>query len=124
MGGIKSRYKGFINYDKVAENGIQDYVQNFNNHFAKNTIKEMIVDNPRDNFLELVDNAIQNGGTITIRGGMSNRNFSSLYKKTEIKGYEILSKKENVPNPGFKQSDGKTPVTSQINEIVLKKKGG
>ncbi len=125
MGGEASRYgSGFIDFDKNAKVGIQDDVANFGNHFGKNTIKEMIVDNPQATFLNYVTDAMQTDGTVTIRGSMSNKYFNSIYngKAEGLEGFEILSKKENITNPGYKQTGGKKPVKGAINEIVLKKK--
>ena len=126
MGGEHSRYGSdqFINYDIKAISGIRDDVTNFKNHFANNTVNQIVVDNPRANFLEYVTDALKAGGTITVRGGMSNSFFNSIVngKAKGLENYEVLSKKTNVDNPGFKTTDG-NPVKSQIDEITLKKKG-
>ncbi len=105
MGGEHSRYGSdqFINYDIKAISGIRDDVTNFKNHFANNTVNQIVVDNPRANFLEYVTDALQAGGTITVRGGMSNSFFNSIVngKAKGLENYEVLSKKTTVDNPGI-----------------------
>lgn len=125
MGGENSRYgNGYINFDRNAKSGIKADISDFKNHFGDNTISEMIVDNPQAPFLEIVSGALQSGGTITIRGGMSNRNFNSVFngKAEGLNAFDVISKKEKVTNPGYKQNDGTTPVGGEINEIILRKK--
>lgn len=125
MGGEKSRYGGeYINYSKNAKIGIRDDVRNFKNHFGKNSISEIIVDNPQDVFLEHVTEALQKGGTITIRGNMTNKFFNKIFdeKAPGMEAFEVLKKNKDVKNPGYLMSDGKTEVRGQINEIILKKK--
>lgn len=71
-----------------------------------------------------VTEALQKGGTITIRGNMSNKFFNKIFneKASGMEGFKVLKKMENVDNPGYLQSDGQTKVKGQINEIVIEKK--
>jgi hypothetical protein len=112
MGGKNSKYWGYqyINYDIVAQNGISDIVENFNKHFGNNTVAQIVVDNPRAEFLQQVTDALKNGGTITIRGQMSNPFFNKIWKGTgtglgafdEVSG----SRKTGLSNEGYNDSNG------------------
>jgi hypothetical protein len=50
--------------------------------------------------------------------------FKSVFngKAKGLENYEVISKKTNVSNPGYKHSDATTPVGGQINEVILKKR--
>ncbi|MVT08531.1 RHS repeat-associated core domain-containing protein [Chitinophaga tropicalis] len=125
MGGEKSRYgKEWINYDINAKEGVKATVKDFRLYFGPSSVKQMIVDNPRASFLEDVTPSIMKGGTLIIRGGMSNSHFNIIFneKAAGMKAFEIIKKTENVPNIGYKQTDGIKPVAGQINEIILQKK--
>ncbi len=125
MGGSKSRYgEGWINYDKEATEGINAEVSEFSRHFGEGTVAEMIVDNPRADFLIEVGEAMRSGGTITVRGGLSNKFFNKVWngKAEGLENFEVIKKAENVSNPGYMQSGGKEAVGGQINEIILRKK--
>ena len=124
FGGAVSRYKGFINYDTKAVLGIADDISNFSTHFPKGSVSKIIADNPQADFLQHVVTSLEKGGTITVRGGMSNKHFNRIWNGTAegLENYKIISKTEDVTNPGFLRSDGVTPVGGVINEIVLQVK--
>ena len=123
MGGSKGT-KGFINFDKAAKSGIADDVTNFSKHFEAGSVGEMVVNNPQAEFLGSITESMASGGTVTVRGTMSNKFFNKVFKgKAEGSGgFNIINKAENVPNTGFFRSDGKTPIKGKINEIILQKK--
>ncbi len=124
FGGERSSSKGFINFDKVAKEGIADDIANFGKHFEKNSISEMVVNNPQAKFLKNVLSSLQKGSKVTIRGGMSNPNFNTIWneKAAGLESFLIKKKTEGVPNIGYYRNDGVTPVRGIINEIILEKK--
>ena len=125
MGGEKTRLgTGWINYDLKAIEGIKADVADFNKFFKKSSVSEITVNNPQADFLKNITDALKNGGSITIRGGMSNKYFNKVWNGSAegLDGFEIIKKTENVPNSGYFQNDGVTPVNGVVNEIILKKK--
>lgn len=123
MGGSKSSYKDHINYDpKAVAGGINDEAKNFGKYFGKSTVTEIVVNNPQAIFLESVAPTLKSGGTITVRGTMSNKFFSSLYNN-EAAGLKDFTITEMKPTQttGFFRSDGQ-PIKGQIKQIRLTKK--
>ncbi len=122
MGGKVSSNRGFINYDKYAEEGIADDVMNFNKYFPARTVDEMVVNNPQSEFLSHVSNSMKSGGTLTVRGTMSNKYFNKIYngKADGLEGYKIIKTTDDVPNNNYLRTDGQ-PIKGQINEVVLQK---
>jgi RHS repeat-associated protein len=127
MGGPNSKYKDFINYDKEAQSGIRGDVKDFGEHFGESTVNQMVVDNPRADFLNNVSSSIEKDGTIIIRGQLSNKNFNKIWegKAEGLTDFEVVpnSRKSNLSNEGYKTTDGK-PLGGENNlhEIILKKK--
>lgn len=98
-------------------------VKNFGKFFGKKTISEVNVNNPRTEFLKKISPSLKDGAIVTVRGTKTNF-FVKIFdgKTAGLEDYEIISKSTNLPNNEYLQSDGKTPVKGQIDEIVLKKK--
>lgn len=44
---------------ELPKEGIKDDVPNFENHFGKNSINNIIVDNPKTPFIDVVTDAIK-----------------------------------------------------------------
>ena len=82
-----------------------------------------MANNPQAEFLPHVGPLVEQGGTVTVRGNLSNKFFNRIWegKAAGLDGFEVVSKTENVANPGYLRTDG-TPVGGQIHEIVLRKK--
>ncbi|MDQ6609044.1 MAG: hypothetical protein M3Y85_04405, partial [Bacteroidota bacterium] len=129
MGGTASKLgTGWINFDRAARVGIADDVANFSNHFAKGSVKEIVANNPRAEFLGNVTEALQGGGTITVRGQMANGFFKEIWNGTAkgMEGYNVVngSKKTGLSTEGYFQ-EGNKPLrgdANSLNEIILKKK--
>jgi len=125
MGGEASRYgKGWINYDLNAKSGIKAGVEDFSKYFGKNSVDEMVVNNPQASFLNEVAEAIKSGGTLTIRGQMGNKYFKNIWKMTDVEGFKVLSRQEYLSKDGYNKTDG-TPLggdQNSMNEIILEKK--
>ena len=123
MGGTNGT-PGYTNYDLSAgSGGIADDVVNFGRHFPANSVGEIVVNNPQAHFLQHVENSLQSGGTITVRGTMSNKYFNKIYngKADGLSNFTVISKVTDVPSPGYLQTGG-DPIIGKINEIVLRKR--
>jgi RHS repeat-associated protein len=127
MGGPNSKMgSAWINFDKAALSGIKDDVANFGKHFGKGSVTEMTVSNPLAEFLVYVSESMKKGGTITIRGQISNKFFKNIWegKAKGLEGFEVVpgSKKTGLSTSGYNQSSG-APLqgTNNINEIILRK---
>ena len=81
------------------------------------------MNNPQAEFLQYVTNALKEGGTITIRGNLSNKYFNSIYngKAKGLENFEVSEVNPNVPNKGYKTTRGED-IKGEIHEIRLKKK--
>lgn len=125
MGGESSSLKGYINYDINAKVGIADDVANFGKYFKPGSLKNIVVNNPQAVFLEEISDALSKGGQVTVRGTVNNKFFKSIYngKANGMDNFEVVSRREGLPNQGYLKSDG-TPIggSNNINEIILKKK--
>jgi hypothetical protein len=129
MGGERSRYvNNYINYDIKAQEGIADAVGNFSNHFGKNTVGEIVANNPQASFLEHVGESLRSDGIITVRGQMNNKYFAEIWNGTAkgMEGYEVIpgSKVTGLSTKGYNRTDG-TPLRgaeNSLNEIKLIKK--
>jgi len=117
---------GWINYDLEASglSGISDDVANFSKHFPQGSVSEIVANNPQTTFLSEVTPSLESGGTITVRGNMTNKYFKGIYngKAEGLENYNVISRTENVPNKGYMKTGGNDPVTGKINEIILMKK--
>ena len=129
MGGKNSTLgKKYINYDKIAVDGIADDVANFSNHFGKSTLDEIVANNPQAAFLQSVNESLKAGGTITVRGQISNPFFKEIWegKAKGMAGFEIVpgSKKSGLSTKGFKRNDGSNLQggANSLFETVLRKK--
>jgi len=124
MGGKASSLgRPWINFDKAATKGIADDVANFGKHFGKNTVAEIVVNNPQAEFLQHVTDALEEGGTITVRGNLSNKYFKSIYngKAKGLENFEVTEVRQNVPNQGYTTTGGED-IRGEIHEIRLTKK--
>jgi hypothetical protein len=116
--------EGWTNYDlNKATEGIVDDVASLNKHFKPGQLAEVVANNPQAEFLPHLSPLVEQGGTVTVRGTFSNKFFNKIWegKATGLDGFEVVSKTENVANPGYLRTDG-APVAGKINEIVLRKK--
>lgn len=114
--------KGAINFDPKAVAGINDEVKNFGRYFGKGTISEITVNNPQANFLQEVISSLKPGATITVRGTLSNKYFSSIYKgKAAGSDGFILKEVKPTQTGGFFKTNG-DPITGEIRQIILIKK--
>jgi RHS repeat-associated protein len=121
MSGPKGR-SGFVTFDIVEGADISDDVVNFGKHFKKGTIDIMEVNNPQASFMQHVEESIKSGGTMTIRGTMSNKYFNKIFNNAEgLESFNVVKKTTDVKNAGYQRTDG-AAVQGQINEIVLQKK--
>jgi hypothetical protein len=79
--------------------------------------------NPQAGFLQHVENSLKNGGTITVRGTLSNKYFNQIYngKAQGLENFEVTERNANVSNPGYKRADG-DKIKGEIHELILKKK--
>lgn len=121
FGGVTGT-RGYVNYDLVAKTGIADDVANFGSYFGKGSITEIVANNPQAKFLTHITGSLSAEATVIVRGTMSNKYFRAIYNGTEegIENFKVLSKTENIANPGYLRSDG-IPIKGQINEIILQK---
>ena len=82
----------------------------------------MEVNNPQASFMQHVEESIKSGGTMTIRGTMSNKYFNKIFNNAEgLESFNVVKKTTDVKNAGYQRTDG-AAVQGQINEIVLQKK--
>ena len=124
MGGLKSKLgEGWTNYHRLAIEGIADEVPNLGKHFTPGQLAEVVANNPQAEFLPHISPLLKQGGTVTVRGNFSNGFFKKIWdgKASGLSDFDLVSKTENVVNPGYLRTDG-TLVTGQIHEIVLRKK--
>ncbi|HZZ72357.1 MAG TPA: hypothetical protein VFE24_08890 [Pirellulales bacterium] len=125
MGGDKSKLgPGWTNFDISATEGITDDVASLGKHFEPGELGVVVANDPRAEFLQHVGPVLEQGGTVTVRGNMSNKFFKQLWegKAPGFEGFEVVNRTENVPNLGYTQTGGVKAVQGQISEIVLKKK--
>ena len=124
MGGPKTNRAKFINYDLDALEGIKADVKDFSKFFAKNAVDEIVVNNPRAQFLQHVSESLESGGTITIRGQMANPYFSEIWNAKTHTSFEIIGRKTGLSIEGYFQTSGEPlrGASNSLNEIVLKKK--
>ncbi len=127
FGGQNGGGNGFINYDldPKIKNGIVDDVMNFSKYFGQSSVDEIVANNPQAPFLQQVESAMVSGGTITVRGGLSNKFFNKIWdgKAEGLDKFKVISKTRDIGNSGtYRQNDGVTPVSGVINEIILMKK--
>jgi RHS repeat-associated protein len=118
----------WLNYDMEARFGIADDVSNFSRHFGKNSVGRIIANNPQAEFLQSVSESLESGGTITVRGQMSNKYFKNIWngKADGLGNFEVVpnSMKTGLSTDGYTRTDG-TPLggdSNSLNEITLKKK--
>jgi hypothetical protein len=125
MGGTESKLgPEWTNYDIAATEGIADDVANLSKHFQPGELTEVVANNPRAHFLDHLGPLMEEGGTVTVRGTMTNKFFRKIWdgKAAGFDAFEVVSTTEDVPNLGYRQTGGVRPVQGQINEIVLRKK--
>lgn len=94
FGGAVTKLKGFINYDMMAKIGIADDVANFSKWFGAGSVKNIIANNSQAEFLKHILPSLEQGGTVTVRGTMSNKFFNKIWKGTAegLENYKIMSK--------------------------------
>jgi hypothetical protein len=119
MGG-KNGLKGYINYDIAAKAGIADDVANFKYYFGSNSVSEVVVNNPMNEFLSYINFSIKKGGTISLKGQFGNKHFRKIWDSKVIDGYDIIKRTRGNSSQGYKKSNGK-PIHGLMNEIILKK---
>jgi RHS repeat-associated protein len=133
FGGQASKYEGALNVDTQALKGVKTTISNFTDMLSKNNLlgkaDAIIADNPYGYSDYLVDAAktLKDGGTITIRGGMSNKYFNQVVKGTAqgLQNFEIVKKATKLSEKalkGMKDSKGGA-LKHDVYEVVLKKKG-
>ncbi len=123
MGGPTSIEKGSINFDpKAVAGGINDEVKNFSKYFGKSTVSNITVNNPQANFLEEVVNSLKPGGTITVRGTLSNKFFKTVYngKAQGLEGFTV-TEMNPTRTTGMNRTSGE-PIQGEIKELQLIKK--
>jgi len=119
-GGGNSKYSNALNIDPKAESGFKGTLGDFVKQTGGEVkFADIVVDNPQFNFLGEVGNVLEEGGTITVRGTMSNKYFNKIVKGNAngIENFNV-SKPVKISNEGFNRTDG-TPITGQIYEITL-----
>jgi RHS repeat-associated protein len=112
--------KGYINFDIQSLDGIADDVANFGMHFERNSVDEMLVENPMAPFMKEVENSIKPGGKMTIKGQFKNQNFSEIWDGATPEGFREISRTRGLSSEGMVKNDG-SPLTGNVNEIVLEK---
>lgn len=67
---------------------------------------------------------MKQGGTVIVRGTMSNKFFKKVYngKAEGMENFDVVRKVKNISSEGYFHSDGVTPVRGSINEVILQKK--
>ena len=114
----------YKSYDIEPGADIVDDVKNFEDHYAPNTVDEVVVNNPQDEFLPHITNAVKSDGTVTVRGNYSNGYFNKLWKKAEkgksIDGYEVIYYGKDRSGQVYYNSEGQ-PLQGEIKEIILRK---
>ena len=134
MGGRKSLFNGFVNVDKIAEEGIKTQIEYLDKVVKNNSCKEIMVNNPYGvngiTILEVTNHLLIQNGRIMISGTLNNKYFNKLMKekyqdKMRDLGFEVnISNEldEKLKNQGFYQTNGKTRIpTDKMKTIYLKK---
>ena len=80
------------------------------------------MNNPQANFLEEVVNALKPGGTITVRGTLSNKFFKTVYngKAQGLEGFTV-TEMNPTRTTGMNRTSGE-PIQGEIKELQLIKK--
>jgi|GEM_PF-2667768 len=122
-GGAKSKYTDALNIDSNSESGFKGNLSDFVKQTGgKAKFSDVVVDNPQFNFLEDAGNILEEGGTITVRGTMSNPYFNKIIKgkAAGVKDFNV-SEATKISNEGFKRTDGES-ITGQMYEVTITQK--
>ena len=124
MAGVVSKYGvDWIAYDSQAQIGIKDDVTSIKKYFLPNSVKEIVVDNPQAEFIELLKDLLIVKGEVTIRGHFSNPFFKMIYRHftSSLSGFgltlvEILEMPDPIVHDHvYHRTDG-----SELDKRVLK----
>ena len=123
-GGFKSKQVDALNIDPQAESGFKGTLDDFIEQAGTDTkFDEIIVDNPRFDFLNGASKLLKEGGTIKVSGTVNNGFFNKVLKG-KLNGSDgfNISSPTKTSNKGFTQSDGKTPIQKEMFKVELTKK--
>ncbi|WP_418639271.1 DUF6443 domain-containing protein [Winogradskyella sp.] len=116
-GGQTSKYSDALNIDPNASSGFKGTLDDFIEQTGGNVkFDNIIVDNPQFNFLEGASKVLNEGGSITVRGTMSNKYFNKI-ANGKADGFSVSNKK-SISNDGFTRTDG-NPIQGEMFEIKL-----
>jgi len=125
MGGKKSLFHGFINVDKIAEEGIKTQIEYLDKVIKNNSCKEIMVNNPYGvngiTILEIANHLLVQDGKIMISGTLNNKYFKVLMKKShedKIHNLGFYAKTEQLDktlkNIEFHQTSGQIIPTDKM----------
>ena len=117
MGGKKSLFNGFVNVDKIAEEGIKTHLEYLDKVIKNNSCKEIMVNNPYGvngiTILEIANHLLVQDGKIMMSGTLNNKYFKVLMKKSheeKILDLGFYLKKDQLDkrlkNKEFRQTSG------------------
>lgn len=119
-GGVKSKYSNALNIDPNATSGFKGTLDDFIEQTGGNVkFDNIVVDNPQFKFLDGASKVLNDGGSITVRGTMSNKFFNKIIngKAEGLENFNISNKKA-ISNEGFTKTNG-DPIKGQMFEITL-----
>lgn len=120
--GAKSSYKNGVSIDPKAIDGFKGTVGEFAEQFAGSKVGQIVADNPQATFLSEATQLLEGGGTLTVRGTMSNKYFNSIVngKADGLDGFKVIQNATEVSGKGFSRTDGQ-PIQGKMFEIILER---
>lgn len=127
FGGPKSNLPNGLSIDPAATNGFKGTIQEFAAQNQGKLFKSIQANNPYG-YAGFIDDAavlLDDGGTITVRGTMSNKYFAQVANGTAsgLDNFVVIknaAKVSDAVKAGMKTTNG-VPIQGDVYEIILKK---
>lgn len=120
FGGAKSAIKNGVSIDPKSVSGFRGTISEFAEQFAGSKVSEIVANNPQATFMKEAASLLESGGTLTMRGTMSNKFFNKIAKGKDLDGFEVIQQATKISNEGYKKTDG-SAIQGQMFELILKR---
>ncbi|MEP2023632.1 RHS repeat-associated core domain-containing protein, partial [Reichenbachiella sp.] len=120
FGGAKSSVKNGVSIDPQAVSGFRGTISEFAKQFSGSKVGEIVANNPQATFVKEAADLLEYGGTLTVRGTMSNKFFNKIAKGKGLDGFEVIQDATEISNVGYQKTDG-TAIAGQMFELILRR---